>query len=107
MSSLLRDSFLVTKLFRPSVYFVHFILLLLLPQTFPLNICFSSPSALFIRPKIVVVFFLMVFSRDLLYPAISLTSWFDFFSVYDIFIILFMYHISADSGLLSRSFFSA
>ena len=106
MSSLLRDSFLVTKLFRLSVYFVHCLPLLLVPQIFPLNICFSSPSALFICPKNCSYLFLMVLSRGLLYPAISITSSFDFFSVPDILIILLMYHISAASSLLSMSFVS-
>ena len=41
MSSLLGDSFLVTKLFRLSVYFVCCLPLLLVPQIFPRNICFS------------------------------------------------------------------
>ena len=40
----------------------------------PLNIYFFSPSALFIRPKIEVVFFLIVLSRNLLYAVISITS---------------------------------
>ena len=48
--------------------------------------------------------FLMVLSRDLLCPAISITSSFDFFSVHDILFILLMYHISAASCLLCRSF---
>ena len=48
MSSLLGDSFVVTKLFRLYVYFVHCLSLLLVPQIFPLSICFSIPSALFI-----------------------------------------------------------
>ena len=48
----------------------------------------------------------MVLSRDLLYPAISIISLFDFISVHDILIILLMYHISAASSLLSRSFVS-
>ena len=104
MSSLLGDYFLVTKLFRLSVYFVRCLPLLLIPQIFPLNICFSSPSALFICPKKCSCLFLMVLRRDLLYPAISITSSFDFFSVHDILIILLMYHISAASSLLSRSF---
>ena len=69
--------------------------LLLVPQIFPLNICFSSPSALFICPKKCSCLFLMVLRRDLL---------FDFFSVHDILIILPMYHISTASSLLSRSF---
>ena len=57
----------------------------------PLNICFSSSSALFIYQQIEVVFFLTVLSRNLLYPVISITSSFLFFSVHDI---LLMYHIS-------------
>ena len=104
MSSLLGDSFLVTKLFRLSVYFVRCLSLLLVQQIFPLNISFSSPSALFICPKNSFCLFLMVLSRDLLYPAISITSSFDFFSVRSILIIILMYHISAASSLLSRSF---
>ena len=51
MSSLLGDSFLVTKLFRPSAYFVRCLPLLLVPKIFPFNFCFSNPSALFICPK--------------------------------------------------------
>ena len=51
MSSLSGDSFLVTKLFRLSVYFLRCLPLLLVPQIFPLNICFSSPSALCICPE--------------------------------------------------------
>ena len=74
MSSLLGDSFLVTKLFRLPVYFVHCLPLLLVPQIFPLNIYFSIPSALFICPKICSCLSLMVLSRDLLYPVISITS---------------------------------
>ena len=88
------------------MYFVHRLPLLLVPQIFPLNICYSSPSALFICPKNCGCPFLMVLSRDLLDLAISITSLFDFFSVHDILIILLMYHISAASGLLSRSFVS-
>ena len=103
MSSLLWDSFLVTKLFRLSVYFVRCLPLLLVSQIFPLNISFSSPSALFICPKNCSCLFLMVLSRDLLYPAIFITSSFDFFPVHDILIILLIYHISAASRLLSRS----
>ena len=61
----------------------------------PLNICLSSPSALFICPKIENVFFLIVLSRTLLYPVISITSSFLFFSVHSILIILLMHHISA------------
>ena len=75
-------------------------------QIFPLNICFSCPSALFICPKNCSCLFLMVLSRDLLYPAISITSSFDLFSFHDILIILLMYHISAASSLLSSSFVS-
>ena len=104
MSSLLGDSFLVTKLFRLSVYVMRCIPLLLEPQIFPLSLCFSSPSALFICQKNYSCLFLMVLSRNLLYPAISITSLFDFFSVHDILIILLMYHISAASSLLSRYF---
>ena len=40
----------------------------------PFNICFSSPSAQFIYPKIEVVLFLIVLSRNLLYPVITITS---------------------------------
>ena len=104
MSSLLGGSFLVTRLFRLSVYFVRCLLLLLVSQIFPLNICFSSPSALFICPKDFSCLFRMVLSRDILYPAISITSSFDVFSVHDILIILLMYRISAASSLLFRSF---
>ena len=104
MSSLLGDSFLVTKLFILSMYSVRFFPLLLVPQICPLNICFSSPSALFICPKNCSCLVLMVLSRDPLYPAISLTSSFDFFSVLDILIILLIYHIPAASSLLSRPF---
>ena len=46
----------------------------------------------------------MILSRDLLYPAISITSSFDFISVHDVLIILLMCHISAASSLLFRSF---
>ena len=42
-----------------------------------------------------------------MYPALSITSSFDFFSVHDFLIILLMYHISAASSLLSRSFVNA
>ena len=104
MSSLLGGSFLVTRLFRLSVYFVRCLLLLLVSQIFPLNICFSSPSALFICPKNFSCLFRMILSRDILYPAISITSSFDVFSVHDILIILLMYRISAASSLLFRSF---
>ena len=106
MSLLLRDFFLVTLLFRLSVYFVRCHPLILVPQIFPLNFCFSSPSALFICPKDCSCLFLTVLSRDLLYPAISITSSFYFFSVHDILIILLMYHICAASSLICRSFFN-
>ena len=62
MSLMLGDSFLVTELFRLSVYFVPCLPLLLVLQMFPLNICFSSPSALFICPKICSCLFLIVLS---------------------------------------------
>ena len=101
LSSLLGDSFLVTTLFRLSVYFVRCLPLLLVPQIVPLNICFSILPALFICPKNCTCsyLFLMVLTRDLLYPTISITSSFDYFSVHDILIILLMYHISAASSL--------
>ena len=57
MRSMLGDSFVVTYLFGLSLNFVCCLTLLLVPHIFPLNICFSSPSALFICTKIVVVFF--------------------------------------------------
>ena len=41
--------------------------------------------------------FLMVLSRDSLYPAIFITSWFDFFSVHGILIVLLIYRVSAAS----------
>ena len=106
MSSLLRDFFLVTKLFRLSVYFVRCLPMLLVPKIFPLNICFSSPSALLICPKNCNCLFLMFLIRDLLYPAIFITSSFDFLSINDILIILRMHHISAAPSLFSRSFVS-
>ena len=96
MSSLLGDIFfLVSKLFRMSVYCVRCLPLLSVPQIFPL--CLYAPKTSYL--------FLMVWSRDLLYTVISITSWFDFFSVHDILIILLMCHISAASSL-SRSFVS-
>ena len=98
------DSLLVTKLLRLSVYFVRCLPLLLVPQIFQLNICFSSPSTLFICQKNCSCLFPMFLSRDLLYLAISISSSFEFFSAHDILIILVMYHISAASSLLSRSF---
>ena len=105
MSSLLGGSFLVTKLFKLSVYFVRCLPLRLVPQIFLLHICYSRPSAVFTCPKDCCLF-LMVLSSDLLYPVISITSSFDFFSVHDILIILLMYHISAALILLSRYFAS-
>ena len=39
----------------------------------------------------------MILSRDLSYPDISITSSFDFISVYDILKIVLMYHISGAS----------
>ena len=106
MSSLLGDFFLVMNLFRLSVYFVRCPPLLLVPQISPLNICFSSPSALFICPKTCICLFLMILSRDLLYHVISITSSIDSSSVLAILVILLMYHISTASSLLSRSFVS-
>ena len=106
MSSLLGDFFPVTKLFRLSMYFVPYLPLLLLSQIFPLNFCFSSPLAPFICPTNCSCLFLMVFSSDLLYRAIAISSSFYFLSVHDVLIILLMYHISAASSLLSRSFVS-
>ena len=47
----------------------------------------------------------MLLSRDLLFPAISITTSFDFFSVHDILITLLMYHLSTALSLLSRFFF--
>ena len=106
-SSLLGDSVLVTQLFRMSVYFLCCLPLLLVPQIFSLNVCLSSPSALFICPQTCSCLFRMILSRDLLYPAISITSSFEFFSVHDILLLLLMYHTSAASSLLSRSLVSA
>ena len=103
MSSLLGDSFFFVKiLFRLSMYFVRCLPLLLVPQNFALNICFSSPSALesIYIPKKCSCHSLVVLSRDLLYPTISITCSFDFFSVHDFLIILLMYHISDASSLL-------
>ena len=88
MKSLLRDSFLVTKLFRLSVYFVRCLPLLLLQSIFAFlvhQLC---------CPKSEVVFFQIVLSRNLLYAVISITSSFLLFSVHDILIMLLMYHIS-------------
>ena len=63
MSSLLGDSFLVSKLLRLSVYFVRCLPLLLIPQIFPPNLCFSSTSAQFVCRKNCSCRFLMVFIR--------------------------------------------
>ena len=104
MSSLLGESLLVTKLFRLSVYFVHCLPLLLVPQIFPLIICWSSPSTLFICPLKLQ----LSFSDGLEYGSFvssHLRYFFVyFFSVHDILIILPMYHISAASSLIFRSF---
>ena len=51
-------------------------------------------------PKNCSCLFLMLLSRDLLYPAISISSLFDFFSVHGILIILLMYHSSAHTYLI-------
>ena len=75
-------------------------------KSFNLMFAFLIHQLLFICPKNCSCLFLMVLSRDLLYPAMSITSLFDFISVHDILIILLMYHISAASSLLSRSFIS-
>ena len=106
MSVWLGDCFLVTKLFRLSVYFVRCLPLLLLPKIYPLNIYFSIPSSLFICPKNCSCLFLVVLSRDFLYPTISITFWVDSFSAHDILVILLMHHISTGSSLLSRCFVS-
>ena len=107
LMSLLLDSFLVTLSFRLPVYFMRCLPRLLVPQIFPPNICFLNQSALCMCPKNCSWLFLMVLSRDLSDPAISITCSFDFFqSVIIILIILLMYHISASLRLLSRSFTS-
>ena len=66
---------------------------------------FYSISSVY-TPKKLQLPFLMVLCRDLLYPAISITSLFDLFSVHDMLIILQMCHISTASSLLSRYFVS-
>ena len=103
MSSLLGDSFLVTKLFRLCILCVVFICFRY-HKSFHSIFVFLVHQFCLYAPKIVCLF--MVLIRDLLYPAISITSSFDFFSVHDILIILpkYWYHISAASSLLSRSF---
>ena len=91
---------------------MHCLPLPLVPQVFPSNIFFkSNPSALFITlyicpPKNGRFLFPMVLSvRDLLYPYISITSSYDFFSVRDVLLILLMY-ISAATSLFTNSFVS-
>ena len=106
MSSLLGNSFLVTKLFRLSVYFVRCLPLLLVPQISPLNICFSTTTALFRCPKNYGCLFLMVLSRDLLYPDISTTSGLTSFQSMIFLLFFLIYHIFAASSPLSRSFVS-
>ena len=107
MSSLMGDSFLVTKLFRLSVYFVRCRPLLLVPQIFPLNICFSSPSALFICPKNCSYLFLMfwvgIFCIQPFPLLLHLTSFrfmiFSFFFWCTTFLLLQVFFL----GLLSMS----
>ena len=99
MNSLLRDSFLVQSC-SDCLYNLCVISL-----CFWYHKSFHSIFA-FLCPKICSCLFLMVLSRDLLYPTFSITSWFDFFTVHVILIILLMYHISAALSLLSRSFVS-
>ena len=71
----------------------------LIPQLC-LLLCIYAP------PKMVGFFFPMVLSvRDLLYPYISITSSYDFFSVRDVLLILQMY-ISAATSLFTNSFVS-
>ena len=77
--------FLVTKLFRLSVHFVRCLPL------FPLYSIFAClvHQSLY-NQKTEVVLFLIVLSRNLLYPVISISSSFLFFSVHDILILLLM-----------------
>ena len=75
---------------------------LLVPQIFLPNICFSNPSVLFICPNDCSCVFLIVLSRDLSYPTISITSSFGISSVHDMLIILL---ISATLSLLTELFF--
>ena len=86
MSSLLRDLFLVTKLFRLSVHFVRCLPLFPLYSIFA---CLVHQLSLYTQ-KTEVVLFLIVLSRNLLYPVISITSSFLFFSVHGILILLLM-----------------
>ena len=96
--------FLVTKLFRLSVYFVRRLFLSLSYHKSIYSIfAFPDRQLCLYAQQIVVVFFLMVLSRHLLYPAISITSLFGFLSVHDILIILLMDYISAASSLYFRS----
>ena len=67
-------------------------------------VVFSSPSALTMFPKNFNCLTLMIFRRDLLYLAISITFSFVFLSAHDTLIMLLMDHISTASSLLSRSF---
>merc|ERR1712121_158313 len=101
--SWMADFFPVTKLLRLSVYSVRCLPLLFTPSILPHISCFSSLSDLMMCPKNFSCRCLMIFRRDLVYPAISITSSFVFLSVHDIFKILLMYHISAASSLLSDS----
>ena len=104
MSSLLGDSFLVTKLFRLCILWVVFLCFWYHKSFHSIFVFLVHQLCLYAKKINCICLFLMVLSRDLLYPAISITSSFDFFSVHDILIILLIYHISAASGLLSRSF---
>ena len=88
---LLDDSFLVTKFVRLCVLCVGFL-------CFWYNKSFHPTFAflvhqLFLHAQNIVVFFLMVLCRDILYPAISITSPVDFSLVHAILIIFLMYHI--------------
>ena len=103
MSSSLDEFFFITKLFKLSMYFMRCFTLLLKPQIFPLNVCFSCSLAMGICPNNFSCLFLLVLSRDLLYPAISITSSFDFFSVHDILILLRMCHLNQYSSFISNS----
>ena len=69
MSSLLGDSVLVTTLFRLSVYFVRCLPLILVPQIFLINICFSIPSAPFICVQKIVNFCLLRINSFPIYPC--------------------------------------
>ena len=102
MSSLFWDKFLVTS------YSDCLCILCVVFLCFWYHVSFDSifafPSALFISPPNCSCLFLKVWSRNLLYPAISITSSFDFFSVHDILISFPMHYISSDSSLPPRSF---